>query len=96
MCLLSGFLDTAQLLCMLPLIIGVGGLCALYPDSPDSWNLWGQQLKIRSQHYHSEQVLLLEGVWEYIFVLFPQMSCGWKAINFNLTNQNESVGFIWE
>lgn len=62
MCLLSGLLDTAQLLCVLPLIIGVGGLCALYPDSPDSWNLWGQQLKISSQHYHSEQVILLEDV----------------------------------
>lgn len=71
MCLLPGFLDTAQLLCMLPLIIGVRGLCALHPESPDFWNLWGQQLKFRSQSPHSEQAILLGDVCVFLFVLFP-------------------------
>lgn len=93
MCLLSGFLDTAQLLCMLPLIIGVKGLCALYPASPDSWNLWGQQLKVSSQSSHSEQAILLEDMCMFIFVLFPKFRVDRKTIYMILLNCNESDWF---
>lgn len=81
MCLLSGFLDTAQSLCMLPLIIGVKGLCALHPDSPDSWNLWGQQLKITSQSSHSEQAIFLVYVCVCLYLYcFPTCHVDRKMI----------------
>ena len=77
MCLLSGFLDTAQSPCVLPLIIGVRGLCALHPDSPDFGNLWGQQLKISSQSSHSEEAILPGDVYVCVYTCIPSPNAMW-------------------
>ena len=90
MCLLSGFLDTAQLLCVLPLIIGVKGLCALHPESPDSWDLWGWQLKFSSQSSHCEQAIFLGDVCVCLYLhCFPKCHVDRKAICLILINHNE-------
>lgn len=90
MCLLPGFLDTAQLLCMLPLIIDVRGLCALHPESPGFLNLWGQQLKFRSQSPHSEQAVLLGNVCVCFYLYcFPKCHVDRKAIYLVLIDHNE-------
>ena len=40
----------------------------VHPESPDSWNLWGWQLKISSQSSHGEQAIFLGDVCVYVFI----------------------------
>lgn len=69
----------------------------LHPESPDSWNLWRQQLKISSQSSHSEQAIFLGDVCVCLYLYcFPKCHADRKAIYLTLINHNELIDFIWE
>jgi hypothetical protein len=49
----------------------------LHPESPDSWNLWGWQLKISSQSSHGEQAIFLGDVCICVYICFVSLNVMW-------------------